>query len=278
MSCGRYGRRCMPQPSTVSPIDLLATGQRIAEEAAAMILERRSGGFGLATKTSATDLVTEVDRASEALIVERLATERPDDGVNGEEGAAHPGTSGVVWHIDPIDGTTNFVYDLPGYAVSLGAEIDGQIVAGVVADPVRGETFAATLGGGATRNGAPIHCTAGVDLGRALVATGFSYLSQRRALQARVLADVLPAVRDIRRLGAASTDLCAVACGRVDAFYEKGLAMWDHAAGALIAAEAGAEVGDLDDGPPSSAFVLAASPALFAPLRSLLRDAGAADA
>jgi myo-inositol-1(or 4)-monophosphatase len=264
-----------PTTPAVAAPELLTLAIDIAREAAVLILERRALGFDFATKTSATDLVTEVDHAAEALIVERLAAARPDDGVNGEEGASHPGTSGIVWHIDPIDGTTNFVYGLPGFAVSLAAELRGQVIAGAVVDAVRDEAFGATLGGGATCNGVPIACSEADDLSRALVATGFSYLAERRARQAAVLTQVLPQVRDIRRLGAAATDLCAVACGRVDAFYEKGLHPWDFAAGALIASEAGASVGNLDGGPASTGFTLAAAPSLFGSLRSLLRDAGA---
>lgn len=250
----------------------------VAAEAAKLVQARRGDDHQTTTKTSATDLVTDVDREVEALIVERILAARPGDGVNGEEGAAAPGVSGVLWHVDPIDGTTNFVYGLPGYAVSIAAEVGGEVVAGAVADPSRGEIFTAVAGEGARRNGSPIRCSEGDELGRALVVTGFSYLAERRARQAAVLTKVLPAVRDIRRLGAASTDLCAVACGRVDAFYERGLQIWDFAAGALIASEAGATVGGLDGDGPSGRFVLAAAPSLFEPLRALLRDAGAADA
>ncbi|MEO9224271.1 MAG: inositol monophosphatase family protein, partial [Acidimicrobiales bacterium] len=230
------------------------------------------------TKSSATDMVTEVDEAVEALIVDRLAAARPDDGVNGEEGASREGTTGVVWQVDPIDGTTNFVYGYPGFAVSLAAELHGAAIAAAVYDVMRDELFTATKDGGAWRDGAAIRCTDAHSIAAALVATGFSYEPERRARQAHVLTAVLPAVRDIRRGGAASTDLCAVACGRVDAYYERGLQPWDHAAGALIAAEAGAIVGDLDGGQPSWEFTLAAAPALFDALRTILCDAGARDA
>jgi myo-inositol-1(or 4)-monophosphatase len=276
-----------PSPAAVpSPGELLSVAVEVVRSAATLIPEvaHPAGGVRAAavplisTKSSATDLVTEVDRAVGRRIVEELARRRPGDGLNGEEGAARPGSTGVTWHIDPIDGTTNFVYGLPGYAVSVAAEHGAQMVAGVVLDVVRDELFTATVGGGAARNGAPIRCSSAADVSTALVATGFSYLAERRARQARVLETVLPAVRDIRRLGAASTDLCAVACGHVDAFYEKGLGSWDYAAGALVATEAGAMVGGLDGGPPSGDFVLASSPALFGPLRTLLARSGAGDA
>lgn len=229
------------------------------------------------TKTTGTDMVTETDRATEAFLVDGLLAARPDDTVLGEEGADRSGTSGVTWVIDPIDGTTNFVYGIPGFNVSVAAEIDGTVVAGVVVDPLHGEVFRAVLGGGATRNGVAIRVNALTDLAMALVATGFGYDPDRRRRQAEVLTSVLPVVRDIRRLGAAATDLCWVACGRVDAYFEKGLQAWDYAAGGLVAAEAGAVVSDLDGGPTSSAFTLAAPPGIVDALRTVLREADAAD-
>lgn len=266
----------MPE-TPASPDRLLELAEAIAREAASLVIARRATAspFGADTKTSATDLVTDADRAVEGLIVERILAERPDDGVDGEEGEGRPGRTRVVWHVDPIDGTTNFVYGLAGYAVSIGVSVRGEPVAGVVADPRAGEVFAATAGGGATCNGETITCTKATELATSLIATGFSYLPERRRRQALVLAEVLPVVRDIRRVGAASTDLCAVACGRVDGFYERGLNRWDHAAGALIAAEAGAVVGDLNGGRPSGEFVLAAAPGIFDALRDLLLQAGA---
>jgi myo-inositol-1(or 4)-monophosphatase len=219
-----------------------------------------------------------MDRAAERLIVGQLLHERPDDGIEGEEGHRRRGSSGVTWVIDPIDGTTNYVYGFPGFAVSIAARIGDQAAAGVVVDPLHGDVFSAVRGAGATRNGEPIVASEAKELPAALVATGFSYEPPRRARQAKVLTRVLPAVRDIRRMGAASVDLCWVACGRVDAYYEKGLKPWDHAAGALVAVEAGATVGDLAGGPPSGDFVLASAPALFMPLRALLTEAGAQDA
>ncbi len=265
--------------ATADPAELLALARGLATAAGeqlvvATTLVRR----GVTTKTSSTDMVTETDRATERFLVESILTARPDDSVRGEEGAERDGTSGVSWWIDPIDGTTNFLYGLPGFNISVAAEIEGEAVAGVVVDPLHGDVFAATRGGGATRNDQPIACTAATDLSTSLVATGFSYEPERRRRQADVLTHVLPAVRDIRRIGAAAVDLCSVACGRVDAYYEKGLQPWDWAAGALIATEAGALVTDLEDGPTSTAFTLAAPRGIHQEMGELLRRAGAAGA
>jgi myo-inositol-1(or 4)-monophosphatase len=222
------------------------------------------------TKTSATDLVTEADRAVEAELVGQLLAARPDDGVLGEEGADRPGRSGVVWVIDPIDGTTNFVYGYPGYNVSVAARVNGEVVAGVVVDVVHEEVFAAARGTGATCNGLPIRCGATVDIGHALVATGFGYTADQRARQAQLLTTVLPAVRDIRRGGAAAVDLCWVGCGRVDAYYEEGLKPWDLAAGGLVASEAGATVVEAPANTERPSLTVAAPPALFAALLELV--------
>lgn len=276
-----------------APADLLALACDVAEEAAALVggaSRRRS--LSVSTKTSATDLVTEVDRAAEQLIRSRLLAARPHDVVLGEEfglggdtDAPAPGVtasavagSTVRWVVDPIDGTTNFVYGHPGFAVSIAAEIDGRTVAGVVRVPLPDEVFTAVAGQGAHRNGEPITAGRVADPAEALAATGFSYDPQRRARQGAVLASVVGRLRDVRRMGAASVDLCSVACGRVDAFWERGLQPWDHAAGALIAAEAGARVADLGGGPPGEGCLLAANPALWERLAPLLTDAGAAEA
>jgi myo-inositol-1(or 4)-monophosphatase len=256
----------------------VAVGRAAGEVLAAAY---RGGEFAVERKTTATDLVTEVDRASERLIVERLRAARPGDAIVGEEGAAVTGSSGVRWVVDPIDGTTNFVYRHPGFSVSIGAELvrdpDGAAVplAGAVVDPVTGDVFSASAGGGATRNGAPVRCSAQRDLDHALVGTGFAYRAERRARQAEVLTTVLPRVRDIRRVGSAALDLCGVACGRLDAYYERGLAPWDFVAGVLIAVEAGAVVSVADAGDVPGAFVVAATPGIDAPFRALLDEAGA---
>ena len=225
------------------------------------------------TKSSATDLVTEVDRAVEAELVQGLLAARADDGVLGEEGAARPTRSGVVWVIDPIDGTTNFVYGYPGYNISVAAQVDGETVAGVVVDVVHDEVFTAVGGSGATCNGRPIRCNQGNDLATALVATGFGYTAEQRARQARLLTSVLPAVRDIRRGGAAAIDLCWLACGRVDAYYEEGLKPWDLAAGGLVAVEAGATVAEIPGPAGLPALTVAAPPGLFDALRQLVTQA-----
>jgi myo-inositol-1(or 4)-monophosphatase len=247
---------------------LLALAEQLADAAAELSLARLDQPRSdVRTKSTGTDMLTEVDEACERLIVEGIRAARPHDGILSEEGASAEATSGVRWVIDPIDGTTNYLYGLPGYGISIAVEVDGEVAAGVVSDPVRGERFAATRGGGATRNREPIAVSAETELGSALVATGFGYTPEGRTAQAEELARVIGSIRDIRRMGAAAVDLCSVACGRVDAYYERGLQHWDLAAGTLIAAEAGATVGELADG-----TVVAAPPALFEPLCALLAD------
>ncbi len=252
--------------------ELLDLAVTAAEDAADLL--RTSRPETVDTKSSTTDLVTDLDRAAEARIVGRLLDARPEDGVHGEEGGERTGRSGVRWVVDPLDGTTNYVYDYPAYAVSIAAEADGELVAGVVVDIVGTQRYTATAGGGAHRDGRPIRVSGVDDLAPALVATGFSYDRDTRGRQAGVLGTVLPAVRDIRRSGSAALDLCSVACGRVDGFWERGLAPWDRAAGGLIAAEAGAVVADLADLQPRT--IVAAPPALHGPLVALLGAAGAA--
>jgi myo-inositol-1(or 4)-monophosphatase len=237
------------------------------------------------TKSSPTDIVTEMDRRSEALITSRIRARRPGDTVLGEEGGqtaggpAGPGQPDgspgrVRWIVDPLDGTVNYLYGLHDWAVSIAAEVDGTIVAGVVEVPRHGETFTAVAGQGAwLRRGeaeVALHCPAGVPLGQALVGTGFGYDAGRRRVQGEVLAALLPYVRDIRRGGSASVDLCSVAAGRLDAFYERGLNYWDFAAGGLIAREAGATVGGLAGRPESTSMALAAGPGLYHQLDEFL--------
>jgi len=256
--------------------ELLEVALQLTREAGTLLQAGRPAGpLRVTSKTTPTDVVTEMDHAAEALITETLARLRPDDGMLGEEGTDHPGTSGVRWIVDPLDGTVNYLYDLGNWAVSVAAEIDGQVVAGVVQIPSTGEIFAATRGGGATCNDRPLRLGPPAALNRALVATGFGYDPRRRAHQAELLRYVLPAVRDIRRNGACAVDLCSLAAGRVDAYYERGVNPWDFAAGALIASEAGARVAGLRGNAPSPAFLLAAPPELFAPLEALLLAAGA---
>jgi len=251
--------------------------ERLAREAAQLLLDRLEGARDVGTKSSSTDMVTEVDRESERLIVGTLEAERPADAILAEEGGTAGGTSGFRWVVDPLDGTTNYLYRHPGFAVSIAVERDGETVVGVVCDPLHGDVFTAVRGGGALRNGDPIGPSGTSDLSQALIATGFGYDPDQRGEQGLLVARILPRIRDIRRMGAAAVDLCSVACGRVDAFYERGLQAWDLAAGALIAAEAGAEVGPIEAGAPIPGSVLAAAPPLFEPLRGLLADAGAGE-
>lgn len=256
----------------IDPAELLAVALDVVAEAAELAVRRRADGIGeLGTKSTATDMVTAADRAVEQLVVQRLQAARPGDHILGEEGGAVPGGWGeVTWVVDPIDGTVNYVYGLPNYAVSLAAQIGGHSVAGVVRNAVTGEEWTAVAGGGAWRDGRRLSGADVASLDQALVATGFGYDAARREHQARVLAQLLPKIRDIRRLGAASLDLCAAAEGRVDAYYEKGLNAWDHAAGGLVAREAGLIVSGLRGAPPSAAMVVAAPPAIYQRLHDLL--------
>jgi myo-inositol-1(or 4)-monophosphatase len=194
-------------------------------------------------------MVSDADRAAEHAIVEMLRAERPDDGLLGEEGTSEEATSGRRWVIDPLDGTTNYLYGYPAWAVSVALEDDRGGLVGVVHDPSRDELFAAERGAGATLNGEQIHVREGAALDRSLIATGFGYEAERRARQAEVLRRVLPAVRDIRRAGAAAIDLAWVAAGRIDGYWERGLHRWDWAAGRLLVTEAGGEVRDLGGEP-----------------------------
>ena len=258
------------------PDELLELAERLAAEAAELSLERlHQPRTDVRTKATSTDMLSEVDEACERLIVAGIRAARPDDGILSEEGAAADSTSGVRWVIDPIDGTTNYLYGHPGYAISIAVERDGDAIAGVVHDPLHGERFTATRGGGARRNGEPIGVSAETEPGSALVATGFGYTPEGRTRQAEALARLIGSIRDIRRMGAAAVDLCSVACGRVDAFFERGLNHWDLAAGELIASEAGAIVSSIEGGPPRSGSVLAAPPALHEPLLALLARADA---
>jgi myo-inositol-1(or 4)-monophosphatase len=255
-----------------SLVDELLAVASAAAAAAATIIQSELGRArsDVSTKSSPTDLVSEVDRAAERCVVAVLSECRPHDAILAEEGTSLTGTTGVRWVIDPLDGTTNFLFGVPAYAVSVAAEIDGQGEVGVVVDPSRDETWRASRGRGATLNGRALQLPATPPpLAAALVATGFSYLPERRAHQAKVVSHVLPRVRDIRRFGAAALDLCWVAGGRVNAFYELGLQPWDLAAGVLIATEAGARATTMADG-----TTVVAAPGLLEPLLQLL-DEGA---
>ena len=239
------------------------------------------------TKSSPTDVVTAMDRASEELIIAQIRAARPGDAFLGEESGEdaarevgevrRAGQTSVRWIIDPIDGTVNYLYGLADWAVSIAAEQAGEIVAGVVHVPERGEFFTAVRGGGALLSRAPdgagaamLRCPSGVPLAQALVATGFGYEAARRVVQGEVVAAVLPKVRDIRRGGSCAVDLCSLAAGRVDAYYERGVNYWDRAAGGLIAREAGAWVAGLRAKPAGPGLTLAAEPGLFTELHDLL--------
>jgi len=249
--------------------DLLALAEHAARSAGQFLL-RRPQHLEVESKSTPTDVVTQMDAAAERLLIDILLAARPNDSILGEEGGSRAGSSGVRWVIDPLDGTVNYLYDLPGWAVSVAAERDGVVVAGAVEIPSWGDSFSARRGAGAFCNGAAIQVSECADLRSALVGTGFAYDSGRRGEQAQAVAQMLPQVRDIRRFGAAAADLCAVACGRLDAYAERGLQPWDHAAGALIAAEAGAEV--LVDGAPT--LVCAAPVALMPAFTELIAEVG----
>ena len=238
----------------------------VARDAARLVAERRAAGVAVAdTKSSGTDVVTEADRASEALIRRLLLAARPDDAILGEEGDDRPGTSGVRWVVDPIDGTVNFLYGLPHFAVSVAAEWEGEVVAGAVIDVPSGVEYAAARGHGATRDGVPLRVRSTPPLAERLVLTGFGYRSEVRAMQARCVAALLPVVRDIRRMGSCALDLCHLAEGSADGYVEAGPNAWDHAAGGLVVSEAGGRFALLE-GPQvladwPAAHVVVAAPA-----------------
>ncbi|MEU6736034.1 inositol monophosphatase family protein [Streptomyces physcomitrii] len=256
--------------------ELLDTALEAARRAGDFLRDARPDDLGVAaTKTSAVDVVTEMDLASERMITSLITERRPEDGVLGEEGASVEGTSGVQWVIDPVDGTVNYLYGLPSWCVSIAARKDGETLVGVVHAPMRGETCRAVLGGGAYLDDRPIRVRPAPDFALALVGTGFGYLAERRAKQAEVVRALVPRVRDIRRGGSAAIDLCDVAAGRLDAYYERGLNPWDIAAGDLIAREAGALTGGRPGQAVSGELTVAAPPGLFEALQGRLEELGA---
>ncbi len=268
----------MTDPDAV-PTELMRTAELVAREAGDLVREALTGTVAAAeTKSSGVDLVTEVDRAAEALIRRRLAELRPDDGVLGEEEGSLAGSSGLTWVVDPIDGTTNFVYGLPSYSVSVAvARAEGEdpygwpLLAGAVHAPATGETWTAAAGHGAFADGRRLTVTGAPALATSLLGTGFAYTADRRSGQARILTAVLPTVRDIRRLGSAAVDLCLVAEGRLDVFYEQYLNPWDMAAGALVVTEAGGVVHRLGSG--EDGLTVAGPAALVTELLEVLRPA-----
>jgi myo-inositol-1(or 4)-monophosphatase len=263
------------------PQALVVLARSVAREAADLLLARHGQVAVVEVKSSPTDVVTQLDRAAEQLIRDRLLAARPADAILGEEGG-QTGHGRVRWIVDPLDGTVNYLYGLPDWAVSIAAEVDGDVVAGAVCVPMQRSMYSATLGGGAWLESEwqagpqQLACNADVALASALVATGFGYAAEQRAAQGLVTAAVLPQVRDIRRTGSAANDLCSVAAGRVDAYYEQGVHEWDVAAGGLVAREAGAAMGGLGGRPAGEAMTIAAEPALFRAMHDLLAslDAG----
>jgi myo-inositol-1(or 4)-monophosphatase len=254
---------------------LLDLAVRAAEAAGHVLLERYGQVGAVAAKTSATDPVSDADRASEALLVETILAARPDDGLLGEEGSDLPSTSGLRWVIDPLDGTVNYLYRHPGWSVSVACEErdadSWRTLVGVVHNPLAGETYHAARGTGAWLGDRRLGVNDPVAVAQALVATGFGYGSHVRRRQAAMAAALLPKVRDIRRVGSAALDLCSVAAGRVDAYYEDSSSRWDWLAGALIAVEAGAVVTPLPaPAPEGTVGVLAAGPALHSALSAFL--------
>ena len=274
----------LPAQTLSEPLlrELEALAVSAAGVAGTLIVRERPRGLGvLDTKSSVNDIVTVMDQRSEALLRAHLLDARPDDAILGEEDGTSAGTSGVTWVIDPIDGTVNYLYEIPAYCVSVAAVVGdaataGQWrpVAGAICNPLTSEIFHARAGGGAKVLAGGEDTAIGVSpvnvLLRSLVATGFGYVPEVRARQGEVLAKILPEIRDIRRAGSAALDLCAVASGRVDAYYEAGLNPWDLAAGWIIATEAGALVSGLNDMAPGEAAVVAAGPGIHGSLLSRL--------
>ena len=278
----RYGAHtaCASMVTMPQPEELMDVALRLAREAGELIREGRASAEVAATKSSSTDIVTQMDLASETLLRQRLAQWRPDDAILGEEGDDTQGTSGITWVLDPIDGTVNYLYGIPHYAVSVAA-VTGDVrhgawtrIAGAVYDG-QGVEWTAALGHGAFRNGERLMRTDGPNLAGTLLGTGFQYIAERRVAQGRILAQMVGQVRDIRRLGSAAVDLCLVAAGTLDAYYEHGLQPWDFAAGALIASEAGLRVAGIDGGEPNSHLTIVAVPSVWDELRDALEGAGA---
>ena len=287
-------------PADDSPAVLRGVAERIVLEAAEHLRglprpwDERGGAAdggagsamssGVTTKSTPTDVVTASDHALESLIRDRLAQLRPGDAVIGEEHGATAGETLTSWVVDPIDGTVNFLYGMPWYAISVAAVRNGQSVAGAVIEPPTGRLWSAAIGEGATCDGRPLRVSHATDLSLALLGTGFSYRAERRVRQVRMVSGMLPNVRDVRRAGAASLDLCAVAAGWADAYLEHGCNWWDWAAAALIATEAGAVVrtpGPTGSVPPDDGLgadaLFAAAPGIAQELAALARAHGAAD-
>jgi myo-inositol-1(or 4)-monophosphatase len=250
---------------------LREVAEAIAREAGHQLREAFAGPLvNVTAKSSPTDLVSEADHAAERLIRERLASARPGDGFLGEEGGDETGTTGLRWVVDPLDGTINFLFRIPQWAVSIACEDASGTLAGVIYDPMRDELWSAERDGAALLDGRPIAASTRTDLATALIATGFGYDAEIRRYQAEVITRLIPSVRDIRRLGSAALDLAWTAAGRYDAYFERGLNHWDLAAGELLCTRAGLVVRELEARPPAGTGVLVAPEALVDPLETFV--------
>jgi myo-inositol-1(or 4)-monophosphatase len=243
--------------------ELLNLGKAVGIEAGEL-LSQRPDNFELSIKSSAIDFATQMDKASEALIVSQILSKRPDDGIIAEEGTSVPSKSGITWVIDPLDGTVNYLYNMPGWNICIAAKDQNGVQVGVVVAPSINGFWYARKGGGAFYNDKPIKCSAPKDLASALIATGFAYDRQKRIEQAELFSKILPKVRDVRRLGCAGVDLSYVAMGILDGFYEYGLNEWDYSAGGLIATEAGALISGRNNGPVGKEMTIVAGPTIHA--------------
>lgn len=262
---------------------LRAVAVDVAGQAAELVRTVRTDAVtrgSVDTKSTETDVVTAGDRAAERLVRDRLATLRPGEPVLGEEEGGEAALEGLRWVVDPIDGTVNYLYGFPWYAVSIAAQLDGRSLAGAVVEPASGRVWSAARGYGADLDGTPLQVSGAERVDLALVGTGFSYSAERRSAQAAAVGRLLGEVRDIRRSGAASLDLCAVAAGWLDGYYEHGLKRWDWAAGALIATEAGARLRLPETGSGDALgddALLCAAPGVAEGLTAALKRSGAAE-
>jgi myo-inositol-1(or 4)-monophosphatase len=255
------------------PAELAGIAERAARAAAGLVESAYGTADPVGRKSSPTDVVTQTDLSAEQLVRQVLHEATPSAGILGEEEGTTAAAARVQWVVDPLDGTINFLYAVPLFAVSVAAAVDGEVVAGVVIDVLRDEVFSAHIGGGAFRDGSPIRVSDCASLGQALVATGFSYHAERRAQQGEVAHRLLSQARDIRCFGSAALELCWVACGRLDGYFQRETELWDRAAGALIAREAGAGV--VLPAPENDDLVIAASPGVFDELWSVVQSATA---
>jgi myo-inositol-1(or 4)-monophosphatase len=247
--------------------ELLELARKVGLDAGALLMERPPA-FEIESKSTAIDIATQMDKKAEKFIMESLLAARPDDGIIGEEGSSVESKSGITWVIDPLDGTVNYFYGLPGWNVSIAAKDKDGSIMGVVTAPTINSTWWATRGGGAFYNGHQIHCNDPIALDRSLIATGFQYDVSHRISQLEDFSKLVPIVRDLRRNGAAAVDLCHVAMGALDGYYEAGLKEWDWAAGALVATEAGATFKHYGQGPMR--ISMAAGPSLHSQLEAHL--------